>query len=203
MLYELHVLFKYIEDYCIVQWNKKNNKNYKLSCFLGPLFYFTNGMRTPCHMDILCAMNFCFFIEGLQDRIVAIWTIFKRANYAHINATISKYAGKDEGLIYYGQKENLERDKLHGIESKFFFFTDNFLIKHFANMYTTVEQKLGETVVIPCGCAHQLENFGYSLKVATDFALRRCLPHLIELATLNKECNDKINPLLLRINGHT
>ena len=74
--------------------------------------------------------------------------------------------------------------RTYGVFSKSFFLTTEFETENFtADVdYWIIEQKPVDMVCVPAGCAHQVENFGISLKVALDVCTKHCLPEIKRLA---------------------
>ncbi|KAJ7177326.1 Clavaminate synthase-like protein [Mycena crocata] len=143
---------------------------------LGPKMYNAHGnisgrtvASTRLHMDMADALNILMHAEVLPNGKPggATWDIFRAEDAQQIRHFLrSEFPNRQVD------------DPIHGQEV---FITDELLLR----MHQTcgvksyrVHQKVGEAIMIPAGCAHQVRNLSDCIKVAVDFVsianIQRC-----------------------------
>lgn len=130
---------------------------------LGPKMYdafvgpdAANTGTTQLHLDAADAINILQYSAGGTEAAAAIWHIFRRQDADGIRSFIQARSSNQSG------------DPIH---NQNFYLTDALLVE-LAGMGIKpfiMEQKVGETVLIPAGCAHQVRNLYPCIKLAMDF----------------------------------
>ena len=137
--------------------------------FVGPLFYFSNGVHTPLHVDLLCAQNTFLWAEDTSYN--AKWYIFNTEATQKIHLAISNMEYNNTDMFtYYGTDFNI--DKLNPLTNHKFILNDTFISYcgfECENDYRIFYQHVGETVHVGLGEAHMVINPPTnSLKLAID-----------------------------------
>lgn len=165
------------------------------SLFLGPLAYISKEVHTMLHCDLCDAANLAIsgksfselynvgisswenvpatYADQVEEKLVAEWLIFHRSSLTKVQE-ISTNFFNTTACVYHGT--NSQEDKKNPLMCKQVFFDLDFVKSKFeSHEFTVINQHVGELVVIPAGCAHQVKNFGSSVKVAFDFLTKRSL----------------------------
>ncbi|KAI9295466.1 hypothetical protein K502DRAFT_277695, partial [Neoconidiobolus thromboides FSU 785] len=132
---------------------------------LGPKmynsYYYENGKEfgtTPLHLDAADAINIMNYSSGGPNEPGALWHIFKREDIEMLKKFILRY-----------KKDYVN---CHPIHDQAVYLTEKDL-EGLANDYSVVShqiyQKPGDAVLIPAGCAHQVQNLHHCIKTAMDF----------------------------------
>ncbi|KAJ7843543.1 Clavaminate synthase-like protein [Mycena olivaceomarginata] len=168
---------------------------------LGPKMYNAHGnindaatASTRLHMDMADALNILMHAEPLPDGKPggAAWDLFR----AQDSDTIRQF-------LRAQFPERQVDDPIHGQE---IFITDELRLKlwqtHGVKGYR-VYQRVGEAVMIPAGCAHQVRNLSDCVKVAIDFVsvdnIKRCEKLTQEFRAVNNRGRPwKVDVLQLR-----
>ncbi|KAI0703120.1 hypothetical protein C8Q76DRAFT_590035, partial [Earliella scabrosa] len=142
---------------------------------LGPKLYIAmataddNTGTTKAHLDVTDAINILAWSRG--DGPAALWHIFPAAHTATVRHFLrQEYALPGEIDPVHSQKYYLSDAKLarlkdmHGISP------------------WTLHQRVGDAILIPAGCIHQVRNISSAIKVACDFVSPQNIQRTLKLA---------------------
>ncbi|KIY60898.1 hypothetical protein CYLTODRAFT_319376, partial [Cylindrobasidium torrendii FP15055 ss-10] len=129
---------------------------------LGPKMYIAQKTdihhhgSTRLHMDMSDAVNILMYSSNPEKG--AIWDIFKRDDAAKLHAFIQ-------------QRNGAEANAANTIHAQGTYLTKEMLLELAdQDVYSfRIHQKLGDAVIIPAGCAHQVANLEDCIKAAADF----------------------------------
>ena len=141
---------------------------------------------TPIHLDMSDAVNVLVYVEGaagdaaaaeavVSGRRVgpsdgAVWHIFSQAESRALPAAVAKLVGPSGKRPAAVQRVGAEVGSMLFDGS---IYLDDELLELLAQQAGLVPfvvvQAVGDAVVVPAGCAHQVRNLRSSIKVAADF----------------------------------
>ncbi|KAG8076505.1 hypothetical protein GUJ93_ZPchr0006g44030 [Zizania palustris] len=113
----------------------------------------------------------------------ALWDIFRREDCGKLNDFLRKHASE-----FRHTHCNPVKQVIHPIHDQSFYLTAGHkkqLKEEYGVEPWTFEQKLGEAVLIPAGCPHQVRNLKSCIKVALDFVSPE---NVGECVRLTEEC---------------
>ncbi|TFK85079.1 hypothetical protein K466DRAFT_495422 [Polyporus arcularius HHB13444] len=130
---------------------------------LGPKLYAAPAAKpgtatTNLHMDITDAANLMVWCAAPTGAIGAFWDIFAVHSADVVRQFIREECDLEENIdpihsqSYYLNEEQISR------------LTTGRNVQHWR-----VEQRVGDVIFIPAGCAHQVVNIANAVKVAIDF----------------------------------
>ncbi|TKV92594.1 hypothetical protein SEVIR_9G171300v4 [Setaria viridis] len=127
-------------------------------------------------------------VEGSQTEGGALWDIFRREDVTKLHDYLMKHADEFRHCNYEPVKQ-----VTHPIHDQYFYLTHEHkrkLKEEYGIEPWTFEQRLGEAVLIPAGCPHQVRNLKSCINVALDFVspenLRQCIRLTNEFRLLPK-----------------
>ncbi|KAI0689623.1 hypothetical protein C8T65DRAFT_588529 [Cerioporus squamosus] len=144
---------------------------------LGPKLYSAMGSEddsygtTKLHLDVTDAINILTWSPTLHIPS-AIWHIFP-----------AEYAGTLRNFLV---DETKPEDGIHPVYKQTLYLTDDMLArlkkKHGISPWT-IYQRVGDAILIPAGCAHQVRNSASAIKVACDFVSPQNIDRTLELTS--------------------
>ncbi|KAJ9072026.1 hypothetical protein DSO57_1031439 [Entomophthora muscae] len=145
---------------------------------LGPKMYAAYAGKTAArtgttqlHLDPADAINVMQFMAGPSDEAGALWHVFRHSDIAAIRRFL---------------KVNLKKTPLGDpIHDQAFYLTDTLLEKLFKEEGVRpflIKQKVGEAIIIPAGCPHQVRNLYPCIKIALGFVTPESAPVCVKLA---------------------
>ncbi|KAJ9051227.1 hypothetical protein DSO57_1006479 [Entomophthora muscae] len=146
---------------------------------LGPKMYVAYAGTTAhisgttqLHLDAADAINTLKYSSAPAGVAGAIWHLFRR---------------EDAGTIREFIREKFPGITIHDpIHDQYFYLTDALLEELFTSRGVKpfiMEQKVGEVVLIPAGCPHQVRNLYPCIKLAMDYVSPEAAPICSQLAS--------------------
>ncbi|KAI0363036.1 hypothetical protein BV20DRAFT_1040111 [Pilatotrama ljubarskyi] len=153
---------------------------------LGPKMYLASpdveGVgSTPLHLDVTSAVNILVYVHGSHlDQPGALWHIFPATETAKLREYLREVLGGSLGDPIHARKTYINHSMREDLSRR-------------GVRYYEIYQKLGDTIFIPAGCAHQVSNIQSCIKIACDFVCMEGIPASMTITQeLRQERQDDI-----------
>ncbi|KAL1922068.1 uncharacterized protein VTP21DRAFT_10710 [Calcarisporiella thermophila] len=171
---------------------------------LGPKLYIAYGSddgdggsgTTNLHCDMADAVNLMVYSADNEPTApaAAVWDIYSQSDLPKLRAFLNKIAAEES--------YDIPGDPVHSQV----FYLDVKLRQRLFDEYGVrswrIEQRPGDAVFIPAGCAHQVCNYTSAIKIAMDFVspenVSRCLELTQEFRKLSENHGKKEDVLQLK-----